>query len=424
MAGRGRIGSAVPHFDLPAPSVRRSGRRPRIRPLRRTLPAEGVHDREPMTLETARDADTCGCPTAAHGLHIARETCIEGGLVQFEKFNWDMTHACPLRCAHCYSESGRRPAGNRDDDVMRIAEVIAEHRPKRVSLSGGEPLIVKNWPKAARRIRDAGVEVTLFTSGWTLEEADAERLAQSVTSVCVSVDGGTEQTHDALRGRSGSFQRAMAALEILDTFKRRHDGPCYTLGIDYTVVRSNFGERERFVRDATARFSGLDYLRFAMAMPCGLAAEEAFAAREILTDELSRALRDSEPTLQKLSEGGARVSITDTRSFMMYSEHCVEPPRMGHIEPDGRMRAFPVFEAKVGSVLELPLEELWRRMLAWQNDPFVVEQLGSIKTNEEWARAARTIDRRFGSESDKARITLRNPKSREHPSESLDLGRA
>ncbi len=24
--------------------------------------------------------------------------------------NWDLTYACPLRCIHCYSESGRRPS--------------------------------------------------------------------------------------------------------------------------------------------------------------------------------------------------------------------------------------------------------------------------------------------------------------------------
>jgi len=342
--------------------------------------------------------------------------------VVVEKFIWDMTYACPLRCAHCYSESGRRPAGNRDDDVLRIAQFVAAHRPKRVSLSGGEPLIVKGWAEAARRMRDAGVEVTLFTSGWTLDEADAERLAQSVTSVCVSIDGGTEQTHDALRGRSGSFRSAMVALEILDAFKRSRDGRCYTLGADYTVVRSNFDEMRRFVEDVTARFPALDYLRFAMAMPCGLAAEEAFAAREILTDEQSRTLRASGPMLQGWARGGAKVSITDTRSFLLHTVHCAAPPSVGHIEPDGRMRAFPIYEAKVGSVLEEPLEELWPRMIAWQNDPFVVEQLRSIETNEDWARAARTLDRRFGAESDKARIALRIRGPREHRGDDAGLG--
>ncbi|MDI1450908.1 radical SAM protein [Polyangium sp. 6x1] len=340
----------------------------------------------------------------------------------FEKFIWDMTYACPLRCAHCYSESGRRPAGNRDDDVMRIAEIIAEDRPKRVSLSGGEPLVVKNWAKAARRIHDAGAEVTLFTSGWTLEEADAERLATSVTSVCVSVDGGTEQTHDALRGRSGSFGRAMAALEKLDAFKRGRDGQCYKLGIDYTVVRSNLGEVERFVEDVTARFPGLDDVRFAMAMPSGLAAEEAFAAREILTDEQNRALCASGPALQKRSHGDARISIADVRGYRLHTEHCATPPSVGHIEPDGRMRAFPIYEAKVGSAFEQPLDEMWRRMLAWQKDPFVVEQLGSVETNEDWARAARALDRRFGSSADKGRIALRVQGPQSRSSDPAELG--
>ena len=105
-----------------------------------------------------------------------------------DKFAWDITYACPLRCSHCYSESGRRPARTlAPDDMMRIADIIIRIGALRVSISGGEPLLVPGWPEVARRLRDAGIQVTLFTSGWTLEEAAAHELADSVTHVCVSV---------------------------------------------------------------------------------------------------------------------------------------------------------------------------------------------------------------------------------------------
>ena len=141
--------------------------------------------------------------------------------VQIEKFIWDLTYACPLRCIHCYSESGRRAARMLSrDDALRIAEIIISARPERVSLSGGEPLLVPWWSEAARLLHDAGIAVTVFTSGWLIDKKIASDLAASVTSVALSVDGNSEQTHDMVRGRSGAFERAMSALEVLERVKR------------------------------------------------------------------------------------------------------------------------------------------------------------------------------------------------------------
>lgn len=328
-----------------------------------------------------------------------------------ERFIWDLTYACPLRCAHCYSESGRRSSKMlAREDMLRVVELIIRARPRRVSLSGGEPLLVPWWSEAARRLRDAGIPVTLFTSGWGVEERTARELARSVTSVCVSVDGATEPTHDAIRRRRGSFSKAMAALEILERVRQEcvawGEG-CYTFGIDYTVMRSNQGELERFVEDVTRRFPHLDFLRFGAVIPVGLAEEEDFEKRELLTDEELLALGAAEQRLRSLVKNGARLSVTDVRCFLPNSPLGAAGETVAHIEANGQLRALPMYEAKVGDVLVEPFEVLWSRAQAWREDPFVVEQLRSIRTVRDWARAARTLDRRFGSEADRARIALR-----------------
>jgi MoaA/NifB/PqqE/SkfB family radical SAM enzyme len=282
--------------------------------------------------------------------------------------------------------------------------------PKRVALSGGEPLLVRGWSEAARRLRDAGVYVTLYTSGWTLDEALAEEFVHSVSDACVSIDGATEATHDRLRRRAGSYRKARAALELLARFKRERKArgeTCYTLGTDFTVVRSNSGELEQFVTDVTASYPGLDYVRFGMAVPEGPAADEDFAAQELLTTEEMLALNEAEGQLKALAHNGVRVSVTDMRYYIPYSPYGGAGATIAHIEPDGQLRAFGVYEAKVGNVLHEPFEVLWSRALAWRNEPFVAEQIKSIHTNHDWARVARVLDRRYGSEDDKARIALR-----------------
>lgn len=82
------------------------------------------------------------------------------------KFIWDITYACPLQCIHCYTESGRRPARALDRDAaMRVVDVILRAQPQKISISGGEPLSVRWSLEAMKRLHDAGIAVTLFTSG-------------------------------------------------------------------------------------------------------------------------------------------------------------------------------------------------------------------------------------------------------------------
>jgi MoaA/NifB/PqqE/SkfB family radical SAM enzyme len=327
-----------------------------------------------------------------------------------ERFIWDLTYACPLRCIHCYSESGRRAArvlGR--EEMLRVVGVIIDAAPKRISFSGGEPLLARWWSEAARRLSAAGVPVTLFTSGWLVDEHRARELGRSVASVAVSVDGPNERVHDYVRGRRGSFRRAMAALEILGRIKREKSKggeSCYALGIDYTVTRSGNRRLERFVENVTSWFPEIDFIRFGAVVPEGLAQERSFA-RELLDNAELIALGASERRLASHARNGSDISVTDARYFLPNSPLSAASATIAHIEPDGELRAFTTYEAKVGNVLEERLDVLWKRAIAWRQDPFVAQQLCSIRTVDDWARATRALDRRYGSEADKARIERR-----------------
>ncbi len=339
--------------------------------------------------------------------------------MRVEKFVWDLTYACPLQCVHCYSESGRRPARTPSPElVARIADVIIQSGARRVSMSGGEPLLVRGWAEAARRMRDAGLHVSVFTSGWTLDEDAAQTLATCASSVTVSMDGATEATHDRIRQRRGAFEKARAALTLLARVKRERTArgePCFALTTDFTVVRSNASEMEHFVADVTRAFPGLDEVRFGMAVPEGPAAEEDFVARELLTDAEMLALHGSEGRLNAVASNGVRVSVTDMRYYIPYSPYGGSGAAIAHIEPDGQLRAFGVYEAKVGNIVDEPFEAVWERALAWRREPFVVERIGSIQTIRDWARAARELDRHYGSDADRKRIALRVLRSATQP---------
>jgi sulfatase maturation enzyme AslB (radical SAM superfamily) len=135
---------------------------------------------------------------------------------------WDVTYACPLRCTHCYSESGRRAAKQLGhDDMLRVADAIIALRPDGVALAGGEPLLVPNIFEIAERFSRAELPVVIYTGGWLpLTPEKAEAMPRAFSQVTVSVDGATPEVNDRIRGRVGAFERAMDTLSRLDDMCR------------------------------------------------------------------------------------------------------------------------------------------------------------------------------------------------------------
>lgn len=329
------------------------------------------------------------------------------------KFIWDITYACPLRCTHCYTESGRRPARTLDRGAaMNIVDVILAAQPQKVSISGGEPLSVKWSVEAMKRLHDAGVAVTLFTSGWSMPEKTAIALADAVSSVAVSVDGADASIHDVIRGRAGAFERGMKALDVLHRVKEERKAAglsCFTLGIDYTLTRSGAQEAdlERFVEAVIERFPKLDFIRFGAVIPSGLAAEPEFEASELLSIQELVDLIDVGRRLAAREGNTVDICVTDVRYFLPQPGVSAVDLDILHIEPDGAVRAFPIYEAKVGNVLHESLDVLWPRVRAWRSDSFVAEHMETIQTMADWANTARTLDRRYGSQDDRERIERR-----------------
>jgi len=326
---------------------------------------------------------------------------------------WDITYACPLRCTHCYSESGRRPSRQLGSpDLLRVADALLTLEPQAVVLAGGEPLLVRGVFEVAERLSAAGVQVLAYTGGWSMRPDTAMRLAQTISHVSVSVDGATPTVHDRVRGRAGSFDHAMTTLAVLDQTAgaaRRSGAAPLRFGIDCTVTRGCLPQLEDFCTRIAPRFAELSSLSFGAAMPIGLASRKEYLC-ELLTDSEADRLCSPETVtrLQRLAPASVHVSVTDNRLLQMHPDLVARGifPTM-QVEPDGAVRAMAIYEGTVGNVLTEPPQELWQRAVERWADPFVVETLTPVRTMAQWADATRRIDHRFGSDADRLRIENR-----------------
>src|SRR5688572_2477861 len=157
--------------------------------------------------------------------------------------NWDLTYACPLRCGHCYSESGRRSARQLPlEDLLRIADVLLAIEPRpTVTFSGGEPILVKGMLELARKLKRGGARLVLYTSGYRLTPELASGIAATFDRISVSLDGADAETNDFLRERRGAFEEALRALTLLGAAlpegRDRRAGQ-RELAIEVTVMKS------------------------------------------------------------------------------------------------------------------------------------------------------------------------------------------
>ena len=95
--------------------------------------------------------------------------------------------------------------------VDQLAEVgIVE-----VTLIGGEAFLRPDWLQIAAAITGRGMRCTLTTGGYKLSSVMAQRMRDAgIVQASVSIDG-MEETHDALRGRNGSWRSCFRTAEHL-----------------------------------------------------------------------------------------------------------------------------------------------------------------------------------------------------------------
>jgi radical SAM protein with 4Fe4S-binding SPASM domain len=121
-----------------------------------------------------------------------------------------------MRCLHCGTSAGKkRPDELTTQEALDLIDELADLGCKELTLSGGEPLLREDWPQLAERIKEKGMTPLMVTNGYALNEKAVKELARiRFGTVGVSFDG-TKKTHDHIRQREDSYERALGAMKLL-----------------------------------------------------------------------------------------------------------------------------------------------------------------------------------------------------------------
>jgi len=183
---------------------------------------------------------------------------------------FELTHRCNLACRHCGSDCVRdtRTPDLPAEDILRVLKEIKDSGkdPSKitVALSGGEPLCYPNLWELGRQIARMGFPWGMVTNGFAWhDDSLAKALHAGMGSITLSLDG-LKDDHDWLRGKEGSFERVMAAIDSLRDYTGNWD-------VITCVNERNIGDLEEI--RALLIDHGVKMWRFFMISPIGRAAK-------------------------------------------------------------------------------------------------------------------------------------------------------
>lgn len=171
----------------------------------------------------------------------------------------EITSECFMRCHMCdmWKNEDAAEALSTQEKRELIKELHEWLGPLRISFTGGEPLMKREeLTTLARFCTEQGILCSTNTAALTLTDGVADELESSgLTELLISLDSLTRETHDAIRGRAGTFDRVQHAIAYLNRRPRR-----MRLAVRTLIHRYNLHELVPMVR--WTKEVGLDGIGF------------------------------------------------------------------------------------------------------------------------------------------------------------------
>jgi len=136
---------------------------------------------------------------------------------------FEVTTRCNLDCLYCYNVFKRPGGGTPVAGSHALARATLDRlfevaRVRRVTMSGGEPLLAEGFVELVRHCRERGRRVLITSNGNAGDEHTYRELsALGIETWVLPLHSADPAVHDAMTQRPGSHARSLAALAQLRT---------------------------------------------------------------------------------------------------------------------------------------------------------------------------------------------------------------
>ena len=132
----------------------------------------------------------------------------------------ELTFRCNLRCQHCYVSHGNNGIPGQQElstsEIQRIIDEVVDAGCLWFLLTGGEPLVRRDFLDIYTYAKRKGLIITLFTNGTLITPRIADYLADwQPFKVEITLYGFSQETYELVTGIPGSHARCMRGIELL-----------------------------------------------------------------------------------------------------------------------------------------------------------------------------------------------------------------
>ena len=172
-------------------------------------------------------------------------------------FSFEITERCNLNCRHCYiNRREADPEARRDElgleEIKRIVDEAVSMGALWCLLTGGEPLLRKDFFEVYSYLKHKGLLVSIYTNATLITEKHAQVLKRyPPRDIEITVYGATEKTYEKVTRIKGSYRAFRRGLDrLLQSGVKIH--------LKAMAMRSNIHELGR-IADFCKRHSKEDY---------------------------------------------------------------------------------------------------------------------------------------------------------------------
>lgn len=168
---------------------------------------------------------------------------------------------CMFKCKMCYIRTLKNVPILAFTKIKEFIDSLADltQRKIEINFTGGEVLLRNDISDLINVAHRHGIRTSLCTNGYLIDEKIAKRLVDSgLNGMVISLDSLKAETHDTLRGITGSYDKIMQALDYLgkfasEEFKISIQALITGLNLDSIVELANWVQRN-------GKISGISYM--------------------------------------------------------------------------------------------------------------------------------------------------------------------
>jgi cyclic pyranopterin phosphate synthase len=218
-----------------------------------------------------------------------------------------VTDRCNFRCQYCMPAEGL-PWLERSDvlsfeEITRLTTILAGMSVHKVRLTGGEPLVRRDFPRLVTMLAEVpGIDdLAVTTNGYLLERDAAALVDAGLRRFNISIDSLQQDRFFELTRRD-ALPRVLRGIEALAAY----GGDALTIKLNAVALR-DFTEQEALPFAAFARERPFE-VRFIEFMP--LDADHTWTPDQVLTGAEVRAIIEREHRLEPIERERSATAVT------------------------------------------------------------------------------------------------------------------